>query len=66
MEKHQFDILEKTTLSAPEKAAIENMRLGDDFVITGAEDIKPDSTEEDFPDYKKENDDDYYVIEIDI
>lgn len=62
MEEHAIDIIEKTIHETPERAAIERMRLGADFVVAGESDMEL----EDFPPYKKGEDKDYFVVEIDI
>ncbi|ELR71199.1 hypothetical protein C900_03003 [Fulvivirga imtechensis AK7] len=63
MDRHQISILEKTIHETPERAAIESMRLGGDFVVTGE---RQDDLGEDFPPYRKGDDKDYFVVEIDI
>jgi len=63
MQKHQVAIIEKTIHESPEKAAIENMRLGGDFVVA---EERQEEFDDDFPPYRKEENKEYYVIEIDI
>ncbi|MBK6265145.1 hypothetical protein JKA74_08855 [Marivirga sp. S37H4] len=62
MEQHAIEIIEKTIHESPERAAIERMRLGGDFVVTEESQMEL----EDFPPYKKGEDKDYFVVEIDI
>ncbi|UII27378.1 hypothetical protein LVD15_02810 [Fulvivirga maritima] len=63
MEKHQINIIEKTIHEVPEKAAIESMRLGGDFVITESPEEKWDMPTSD---KDKGDDADYFIVEIDI
>ncbi|MEL7001810.1 MAG: hypothetical protein AAFN93_03645, partial [Bacteroidota bacterium] len=60
VENHQFTVIEDDEYQKPERAAIEKMTLGEDFVLA------PESDESKVGEHLKEDseDDDYYIIEF--